>query len=320
MVESQNGAKIHVDEDVNKVKSPLTGLPVDENKINKRVIAVMFDNQSKARPQAGISQCDIVYEILAEGNITRYMGILGTEQPANIGPIRSARDYFIERALEYDSLYVHVGGSPQAYQAIKDDDVSSVNGMNQGSQIFWRKSHKKAPHNMYSSYEAILKGAAIKKYAEEGHFDQLSFLDTDSEISGEKLLSIKFPYDGSRYCPSYQYNEQDKMYHRYINGKPQLDENGNVPIVTKNIIVQFTKTQAISGDKAGRLTVEMVGEGNGYYITDGKYREITWRKDSIYDLTRYYDQYGNQISLNPGKIWIQVFPQSRADQIVDNMI
>lgn len=301
-----------------KIKSPLTGLYIDKRKLNDRVIAIMFDNQYLARPQAGISKCDIVYEILAEGNITRYMGVVGSEQPDNLGPIRSARDYFIDRALEYDALYVHVGGSPQAYEAISDLKIASVNGMNQGSDIFWRKSHKKKPHNMYSSYEAILEGAKRKSYRAEGQYEGLLFLENERIINGSDLLHIKFPYNGSKYYTSYQYNADEKIYDRYVNGKIHVDEDNDVPITAKNIIVQFTDTKLIPGDTEGRLAINMIGEGKGYYISNGKYMDIVWKKTSEYHMTKYYDASGREISLNPGNIWIQVFPTNKLEQIQMN--
>ncbi len=299
----------------NQIQSPLNGMYIDKEKLNSRVIAVMLDNQYSARPQAALSMCDVVYEILAEGNITRYMGIIGSEKPDNIGPIRSSRDYFVDKALEYDALYVHVGGSPQAYEAIRDLSVASVDAMNQSSDIFWRKKHKFPPHNTYSDYDVIIKGASRKKFREEGKFKPLLFYEEETEIEGERISYICFPYNDRKYYSEYQYNKEEKIYNRYVNGEPHLDENEDIPIQTKNIIVQFVETKRIKGDPEGRLTMRLIGEGRGLYITNGKYIEITWKKTGERSMTRYYDEDGNEISLNPGKIWIQVYPEHRAEEI-----
>ncbi len=276
----------------------------------------MLDNQYSARPQAGLSKCDIVYEILAEGNITRYMAIIGSEQPGNIGPVRSARDYFIDLALEYDALYVHVGGSPQAYQAIPNLKVASVDAMKQSGDIFWRKNHKFAPHNMYTDYDAIITGAQRRSYRAEGNFENLLFTYIDRDIQGESLNHIKFPYNGNKYYSAYYYNEDEKMYDRYINGDPHLDEEGDVPIAAKNVIVQFTETKGIKGDTEGRLDINMMGEGKGLYITNGKYVNITWEKPDAYSMTKYYNEYGKEILLNPGKTWIQHYPTHRSEELI----
>jgi len=299
----------------NQIQSPLNGMYIDKEKLNSRVIAVMLDNQYSARPQAALSKCDVVYEILAEGNITRYMGIIGSEQPDNMGPVRSSRDYFIEKALEYDALYVHVGGSPQAYKAIQKLNVASVDAMNQISDIFWRKKHKFAPHNTYTNYDAILKGANRKKFRDKGEFEPLLFYEDDMEIEGEIVTLIRFPYNGIKYYSSYEYDEDEKVYNRYINGEPHLDENEDISIKAKNIIVQFAETKLIKGDPEGRLTIRFIGEGEGLYITNGKYKKITWEKTDERSMTRYYDEKGNEILLNPGKIWIQIYPEHRAGEI-----
>lgn len=298
-----------------KIKSPLTGLYIDENQLNDRFIAVMFDNHNQARPQAGISQCDIVYEMLVEGSITRYMGILGSEKPSNIGPIRSARHYFIERSLEYDGLYVHGGGSPQADQAIADLAIPSVSSMHLGQDIFGRQNHKYAPHNMYSSFEALVKGGSRKNYRSQGKYEGLSFSDTEKKLEGNTVSSIEFPYNGKNYYSSYLYNKEEKVFYRYVKGKPHLDENDNVPIVAKNIIVQFTSTNLIPGDTEGRLHLDMVGEGKGLYLSNGKYQEVTWKKSSKKALTKYYNLLGKEIEFNPGNFWIQVYPKNRSEEI-----
>ncbi len=299
-----------------KIKSPLTGLYIESDQLNDRVIAVMIDNLKSARPQAGISQCDIVYEIPVEGYITRYMGIWGTKKTSNIGPIRSARHYFIHRALEYDALYVHVGGSPQADVAISDLGIPSVSAMSLGRDIFWTKKHKYPPHNTYSSYEAIIKGSNRKNYRSEGSYESLLFLHNDEEIDGKSVSYIEFPYNKKKYFSSYKYDEKEKVFYRYVNGKLHLDENDDMEITTKNIIVQFAATKLIPGDDEGRLNISMVGEGNGFYLSNGKYKKITWKKSDYNSLTRYYDESGKEIKFNPGNFWIQVYPKHRSDEIV----
>lgn len=315
-VEEPLEEKDEIDLIESKVRSKLTGLYIDEESVNKRVIAVMLDNQKDARPQAGLSKSDIVYEILAEGNITRYMAIIESEQPKEIGPVRSARDYFIERALEYDALYVHVGGSPSGLEAISKWHIASVNGMNQGKDVLWRKSHKKAPHNTYGSYSSIMKGATARKYRDEGTYEGLKFLDKSKSIGEDKATYLEFPYRGENYYSSYEYNEEKNAYYRSVNGKPHKDEFDGEELHTTNIIIQFVKTGSVPGDKEGRLRMEMIGQGDGYYVSGGNYIPVTWKKKSGTDMTRYYNEKGEEVKLNPGNIWIQVYPENRKNEIV----
>ncbi|SHJ79416.1 DUF3048 domain-containing protein [Paramaledivibacter caminithermalis] len=290
----------------NKIKSPLTGLYIDKEKLNDRPIVVMLDNYYKARPQAGLSKADVVYEVLAEGNITRYMAVIYTSKPKSIGPIRSSRPYFIDKALEYDPLYVHVGGSEQAKKDIKNFKMADIDGLSSGGDIFWRKNHKPIPNNMYSSYEAIMKQAKRRKYNKTGNFETLQFNEEDMDIDGEELTEIKIPYRGKKYTSGFKYNKEDGLYYRYVNNKPHLDEISKSHIIAKNILVQYVADRVI--DNVGRLEMNLVGEGKGLYITNGKMMDVKWKKTSRRALTRFYDLKGNEIKLNPGITWYQIVP------------
>lgn len=292
----------------NKIKSPLTGVYIDKERLNDRPIAVMLDNYYKARPQAGLSEADVVYEMLAEGNITRYLAIIYTNKPETIGPVRSARPYFVSKALEYDPLYVHVGGSEQAKSDIKALKMADIDGLSSGGDIFWRKSHKPKPNNMYTSFDAIMKQSKRRKYNTNGSFETLKFNDEDKEIEGKELTEITIPYRGSKYVSGFKYNEEDRLYYRYVNNKPHLDEASKIHLTAKNIFVQYTSQRVI--DSAGRLEMNIIGNGKGLYITDGKVMDVTWKKPSRRALTRFYDKEENEISLNPGTTWYQVVPKN----------
>ncbi|WIF94793.1 DUF3048 domain-containing protein [Caminicella sporogenes] len=290
-----------------KIKSPLTGLYIEKEQLNPRPIAVMIDNYYKARPQAGLSEADIIYEILAEGNITRYMAIIYSSKPSTIGPVRSARPYFISKALEYDPLYVHVGGSPQALKDVKALKMADIDALSCGKNTFWRKRHKPIPNNMYTSYEALIKEAHRRKYKANGNFKTLSFNEEDTDIEGQILKDIKFPYR-KNYVSEFRYNDEEKLYYRYINNKPHRDEVTKIHLSAKNIIVQYTNTKVI--DSKGRLDVNLIGKGKGFYITNGKIMKIIWKKGSRRDITRFYDLNENEIKLNPGITWYQIVPSN----------
>ncbi len=291
-------------------KSLLTGLYIDENMINQRPIVAMLDNHYMARPQAGLKDADIVYEILAEGRITRYMAVFQSVIPNYIAPIRSSRPYFISKALEYDPYYVHVGGSPQALSDIKALNMADIDGLSCGSNVFWRESHKRIPHNMYSSGSAVIKEAKRRGYRENPNLQRLKFNDEIIELDGDVCTALdivyKYPnsYDGVGYHSGFVYDKQTGLYNRMVNGKLYYDENGEKPLSTENIIIQRAIHRVI--DNEGRRKIDLIGEGSGYYISKGKVIPITWKKKDRADLTRYYDKDGNELSLNRGKIWIQV--------------
>lgn len=279
---------------------------------SSRPIAVMIDNHFMARPQSALAEAKIIYEVLAEGPITRYMIILDQSSDAEIGPVRSARPYFIGFAMEYDSLYAHVGGSEDAKSMIRAKSIDNLNGLSAGSNVYWRTSHKSMPHNLYTSVSALKKESIRLRYpAETDDASALMRYSRSVEIeNGDGLYEFAITYkaktnsDPEGYIVKYVYNADNKVYERYINGKRQKDENSEIPIDAGNIIIQMTDHRVI--DSAGRREIDTVGQGKGFYVTNGKYETITWEKKSYESPTLYLNQKGERIIFNPGKIFIQV--------------
>src|SRR6056297_595907 len=298
--------------DETKSYAKLTGLIIDPELVDRRVFAIMFDNHYGARPQAGLSEADIVYEILAEGWITRYMGIFQSQYPENIGPVRSARDYFLDRALEYDAFYTHVGGSPKGLADIKRLNAYDIDAMACRANTFWRIDYKKIPHNMYTSSDAIIKEVERKNYALENSIDFCDFYKKDTMLNGEKGRIIKITYmkptsyDSIGYVSEFRYDENTGLYIRLVNGNEYIDENNKEVLTTKNILVQYAKHQVI--DNVGRRKVDFVGTGKGLYFTNGEYIPVTWEKLSEKGRTKFYNASGEVIQLNRGNTWVQVVP------------
>lgn len=287
------------------IPSPLSGIYGPEEKVNRRPVAVMFDNHPRARWQAGLSKAEVVYEFLVEYPYTRYMGIFLLNEPAHIGPIRSARPYFITALLEYDPIYVRVGGSEAAKADVRNLKIADIDGLASSSKVFWRyyKTGKKIPNNMYSSMEAIRKEQKRRNYRQTGNYQGFKFNEEDSSIEGKDAKTVIVRYNKQN-TTKYVYDDKEKVYKRYKDGKLHVDELDNSPIIAKNIIIQKARTKVI--DNEGRLSIDLVGEGKGIYITNGKAMEITWKKDSRRSRTVFYDSSKNEIRLNPGVTWIQV--------------
>ncbi len=278
---------------------------------NNRPLAVMLDNHAGARPQAGLKDAEIVIEALAEGNITRYMAFFFDGMPESIGPIRSARPYFLDRAMEYNAVYVHVGGSPKALKDIKSYKVADLDGLSSSNRVFFRKSHKKTPHNLYSSFQILKDESMKRKYKQESSFTDWIYAEEDAIPEGGTAADfVKMPYrknDGG-YVVSYSYFADLKAYQRYVNGKVHTDEIDNTALTAKNIIIQVVPTRVV--DNAGRLDLELVGSGNGWWLSDGVKVPITWQKDSRTGITTYTTSSGNAVLLNPGNVWIQIIPKN----------
>ena len=287
------------------IPSSLSGKYALEEKVNRRPVAIMFDNHPRARWQSGLSQAEIVYEFMVEPPYTRYMGIYLIEDPKSIGPIRSSRSYFVTTLLEYDPIYVRVGGSPQAKKDIAALKVADIDGLSSSPKVFWRNKsvNKKAPHNLYTSMEVIRETQKERGYKLTGDYKGFKFNEEDKDIDGYPANKIFINYNKNNNT-IYNYDEKEKNYTRMKDGKNHIDEFDKSPIIAKNIIIQEVKTKTI--DKEGRLELDLIGEGKGKYITNGKGMDINWVKKSRSGKTYYYNKNGEEIILNSGVTWIQI--------------
>ncbi|HHW01551.1 MAG TPA: DUF3048 domain-containing protein [Thermoanaerobacterales bacterium] len=289
-----------------KAINPLTGLADMNTKyVNQRPLAVMVENEYHARPQSGLDKADVVYEIMAEGGITRFLALFLGRDVDEIGPIRSARPYFIDYAMEYDGIYIHYGASPQGYSDLNKLKIDHIDGIYDGV-TFWRDRSRKEPHNAYSSTEKILKTSEKRGFLKPVDLQVWNFNGQDAQPRGEILKKFKLTYF-SNYSVSYTYDATKMAYERYINDKPHTDRKTGEPIFVKNIIVQYVDARVI--DKAGRLEMRTVGSGKAYYISDGFCEELKWEKESRSARTVYTLADGTELTINPGNTWIQIMPQ-----------
>ena len=298
----------------NEVDTPVVEetAPSIAEETNTRPIAVMIDNDGNdSRPHAGLEDAYLLYEMYVEGNATRIMALFKDTNTAKIGPVRSSRHYFLDYALENDAIYVHFGWSPQAQKDIPALGVKNINGVLGGDgSIFWREEKYKGDyHSAFTSIEKINKYASgTKKYTMTTDKTNLKRMNKDLEAQGDALTEITLPYAGF-YAVKYTYDETSKTYKRFLNGSGHITQ-ANVHLAAKNLIIQQVSNSGISGDDKGRQNLNTTGSGNGYYITNGTVRKITWSKNSRSGSTIYKYENGEEVILNPGQTWIQLVPPS----------
>ncbi len=277
---------------------------------NSRPIAVMIDNVGSARPQAGLNDAYLVYEIIVEGSQTRLMALFQNKELDKIGPIRSSRHYFLDYALENDAIYVHFGWSPKAKSDISSLKVNNINGMVESSKSFWRVKEKSAPHNVVTSTNKILEIAERKNYRTTTQKESvLNYVTNEVELEeGIDANSIAIPYSTS-YKVTYKYDEETKRYTRGYNKTTQKDWTTKELVTTKNIIITFIKNSTLKdGTNKDRQNLSNIGTFDGYYITNGKAIKIKCSKSSRTAQTVYKDLEGNEIEVNDGNTFIQIVP------------
>ena len=273
------------------------------------IAAVMIENHSDSRPQAGLSDAPIVFEAEVEGHITRFLAIfpLGTSlNTEKIGPVRSARPYYLDWAKEFDSLYAHVGGSPEALEKI---DVYNVEDLDQffWSNYFWRSNDRYAPHNVYTSLDLLVQAAEkkninLKSESEYGAWKFKEDLKKEERPLNVKDLIINFS-SGITYKVAWKYDLENNNYIRYIADDKHLAENG-AEIKANNICIVFTDFEAI--DNEGRLSMETIGKGKAIVFQDGKTISASWEKKSMNERLRFFDSDNKELEFNAGKTWIEV--------------
>ncbi|MCM1498630.1 MAG: DUF3048 domain-containing protein [Clostridium sp.] len=279
--------------------------------VSKRPVAVMINNLKEALPSSSTKKADIIYECMVEGGITRIMPIFSDyEALEKIGSVRSARHYYINIANEYDAIYVHYGQSKPAKEILDKKVINNINGLTYDAG-FYRDNNRVAPHNAYTTGERIVQGIDDFGYSadyEDTHEKVLSFQEEDTDLengTAAETIHVNF----SNYSkPYFIYNADTKLYDRYEYDAPQVDdqedENNNV-LTFKNVIIQVSSYECINPEN-DLQELTQVGDGQGYYCTNGKSVPITWKKEAKGAKTKYYLEDGSELLLNPGKTWISI--------------
>lgn len=304
--------------------NPLTGLAATKDVSNNRPIAVMINNIEYAMPQVGISKADVLYECLAEGGITRLVMVTcDYDAIETIGSVRSSREYYIDFAKNHDAIYVHAGGSDEAYSQIHSRAIDHLDGVrtdsrtgiNVSGQVFYRDQDRLATmayeHTLMTSGQRILDGIATMGYRttlNEGFTDPMLPVDWGWSVAlnGDDAKHIKIPYRGSAHTTEYEYNPKACNYSRFqFNHQEHIDGATGNQLTFKNILL-LEMTHSSKGDDKGRLNVYTTGSGSGLYITCGKMIPITWSKDTVDSALVLKDSGGNPLVINRGKTAINI--------------
>ncbi|MDR2183903.1 MAG: DUF3048 domain-containing protein [Clostridiales bacterium] len=292
------------------VFSPLTGLYIREEAANRRPFAVVINNERQAMPQSGLMQADIIYEVLAEGSITRLVAIFQDFDAEMIGPIRSTRHYFTYFALDHGAVMVHHGGSTAGYAAIRNRRIPAVDGMRFDGTVFWRDIERRRTrgleHSSYTSAENLLDIADRLNFDMEarenpGIFN--FFEDLTAPAPRNLAQRVIVPFHGNN-ITAFEYNPEDNLYYKSIFGEPHMDAAVDAQVAVSNVLVKITGMSVIDGD--GRRNVVMVGSGEGYLATHGTFSRVTWQRDDAAGPTRWYDEDGEPLTVNRGRTWISV--------------
>lgn len=308
--------QISSDQDNESQFSKFDGQAIDVN-FEESVVSVMIDNISSAQAlHSGVREASIVYEALAEGGITRLMLIFPYQEIEKVGPVRSARDYFVAIAEEYGGIFAHAGGSPAALEKLwgskrladADEDERI-----EGETYSFRDKDHLAPHNLFFNLLALREHIgstvtlqpALKKWC---------FTDKIASTAKDiKTIDLDFSNDQlSPYFVRFRYDEKTQDYKRFY-GKYQptahVDQYDSLQVAPKNVIVQIVPMSLISGDEKERMEMDYLGKGPAYFYTGGKKFSGSWEKHSQGSVTRFLDAEKNPVCLAPGQSWVAILSE-----------
>ncbi|GAB4445159.1 MAG: DUF3048 domain-containing protein [Chloroflexi bacterium OHK40] len=282
--------------------------------VTSRPYAVMFDNHPKAYPQTGLHEAAVVFEALAEFGITRYMAIYVpgiTPELKTIGPVRSARPYYVEWAKGLRAVYTHAGGSPEALTMAQTAiEILNMDALRRDAGAFFRRSSERAaPHNLYTS-SAEIAAFAARKQADTPDLQEIGFLTrAEAQLArrpASQSLSYYFIYKDA--YVSWSYDRATNSYLYFRQRRPHVDAVTGQQLRFRNLVVMEVPERPIPGDAKGRIEQQVLGEGPARIFLDGTMIEATWRKGAGFAQLQFYGTDGREIRFNTGSIWIAAIP------------
>lgn len=309
--------------------SPVNGVMIEEKEFNKikdrPVLAVMIQNHTLSRPQWGLNKADVVYEALAEGGITRFMGIFWSQDAGKLMSIRSARKYYVDLLGDYKNpVYMHEG------YASGDESVSAIDAMNKygvrslglaGGSLLRDHTCEKTKaieHCAYTDTSLLWENAEKKNW--KGDITALEtwkYKDADDSVlsldSARDLTDFSVSFgslESSFYDTRWKYDAVGEKYLRFNPNNTPFMDGENKQITSDVVIYQKINTVA-AGDYKNHVVQDVIGNGTGYIMQDGKVFPITWKKPNYATKTRYYDAVsGAEFVFNRGRIWVMEVPKT----------
>lgn len=288
------------------VASRMTGVQVASELNDLPVTGVMIENSPDARPQSGLLQADMVFEAIAEGGITRFLALYQESQPDYIGPVRSARPYYLDFVVAYDAALGHAGGSADALAQIRNEGIKDLDHGANGS-TYQRVNNRYAPHNLYTSRAKLLEAQSKRGYTTSS-YKGLARKEKDEPVTVPTARTIDFTVSSFLYNPHFDYDAVTNTYKRSEGGKPHVDERSGTQIASK-VVVALVMPHHYEGIYSVYLTR---GSGAAMVFQNGTVTPVTWEKANRKSELILKDTSGAPLALNPGQTWLTLVSTASA--------
>ena len=319
------GSAVEPQEEIPANQNLLTGVPdLTDGAIGKRPVAVMVNNVSYAMPQYGVGQADIIFEIPVEGDATRFMALYGDyTQVPQICPIRSCRYYFPALSQGFDAFYVNWGIDDTIADYLEALDLDQIEGITNTGGLFGRDQDRL--NQGYSlEHTGYFDGTKLVSYIEsqglrtdlnedkKGPAFQFNGLEEQLKPEGSDCTSVQINFGAQ--SSQFTYDAENKVYLKQINGDAQVDGKTGEQLAFTNVFV--LETDISVRDSVGHKEIDWDGgtDSVGYYVSNGGVQKITWSKDYNNESSylRFYDESGQEISINRGKSYIALNYKNQA--------
>lgn len=289
-------------------KCMLDGKDYTKDLATRHPLAVIIENHPDARPQSGLDKASIVYEAITEGGITRFLAIFGPQDAGTIGPIRSARLFFMDWLKEYDAFFAHAGGNEDALANI---DKYTIKDIPHSNTYYWRDNSKNvaSEHTLFASSEKLYAYATSKEFdIASSNYSTMKFKIDGPAGVNDQTINVNF--SSAKFNVSWIYDKANNQYLRSMAGSPHNDAQTGDQLSAKNIIIQtVSRTLQPNGSYGSENWVfKTTGTGAANIFRDGKEIKGTWKKDSLTSRTKFYDEAGAEVELNPGNTWYEILP------------
>lgn len=268
-----------------------------------RSVAVVVENQVDARPAFGLEQASVVYEVPAEGGITRFLAIFALDlAPAVVGPVRSVRPYLVDWAEEWGAPVFHSGGSPDGIRRVRSASVYDFDEISWNGKYFWRNGKRRRPHNLFTSGTLIQQAFDDYQLSSAADFTPWPGAgETPPEAETSDGISVIISANDPDYCAGYRYQRESNRYERWLAGTPQVSGDGS-PLFASSVVVQEVSGRVL--DREGRLRLATHDGGWATIFSNGRARVGRWEYRE--GKTWFTDSDGTPIGFPDGPIWVSV--------------
>lgn len=286
----------------------------------EKSLAVIIENHTDARrQQAGLGEASLVFEAEAEGGITRFLAVFPYQNIEKVGPVRSARPYYVRWAEMFDSGLAHAGGSELGLSAIYNSGrVLDLDGLalEGGLKYFTRDYLFYAPHNLFANLKELRELEEERGWDKEVDEEVFKFGSSlDNQKPGEEpelADTIRIYYPFPQYYVRYEFDPELNVYNRFQAGEKHIDVNTGKQIAPSNVVVMITNYYPT--DDEGRLYMKTEGKGDMYLFRNGKVYSGIWKRYTTGDVLKFYDTDDNEFLFEKGSTWISVVSQSSGMQ------